>query len=510
MNQIDVIIPLLWQMVLSITLVFCWRRPEWHRRISVLGGIMGVLLAANLMGKVLIQGYVTMNAGNWPAPFGITMVADTFSATLVLLTSLAGLCVSIFSIHSILGNRISFGYFPVLHFLLMGLCGAFVAGDIFNLYVWFEIMIISSFVLLSLGGQKQQLEGAVKYFTLNMLASIIFLTAIAILYGLTGTLNMADLSIKMAAVENKTMVRITATIFLVGFGIKSAIFPLYFWLPASYHTPPAAVSAIFGGLLTKVGVYAMIRVFTLVFPPDPYFNNLLISVAIFSIVSGGLGALIQANIQRMFAYLIICHIGYMVLALGLGGKVALTGLAFYMIHDIVVKTNLFLVGGLIYQMEGHWERKRIGGLYADHPWLSLLMIIPLFSLVGIPPLSGFWPKISIINAGIDLRQYWAVGALLLGSFLTMYVIAKLWADVFWKGGGDRIPKQGFLYFGQMQLSGKLSMVVPIVILAVASLYIGFGAEQIQWLAERIATDLTHTDNYIKAVLKPVIEKGGMP
>jgi multicomponent Na+:H+ antiporter subunit D len=510
MNHIVVIIPLLWQMVLSIMLIFCWRRPQWHRGISIVGSVIALLLSANLMRQVFLQGYVTMNAGNWPAPYGITMVADTFSATLVLLTSLAGLCVSIYSIRSTLDNRISFGYFPVLHFLMMGLCGAFVAGDIFNLYVWFEVMIISSFVLLSLGGQKQQLEGAVKYFTLNMLASIIFLTAIAILYGLTGTLNMADLAGKMAVVENKTMVRITATIFLVGFGIKSAIFPLYFWLPASYHTPPAAVSAIFGGLLTKVGVYAMVRVFTLVFPSDPYFDNMLISLAIFTIVSGGLGAMIQANIQRMFAYLIICHIGFMVLALGLGSKIALIGLVFYMIHDIVVKNNLFLVGGLIYQMEGHWEKKRIGGLFANHPWLSLLMIIPLFSLIGIPPLSGFWPKISMINAGIAVRQYWAVGAIMLGSFLTLYVIAKLWADVFWKNASDRIPRQGFLYFSEMQMQDKVAMVTPIVILAAASLYIGFGAEQIQWLATRIATELSSPENYIKAVLKPVMEKGGIP
>jgi multicomponent Na+:H+ antiporter subunit D len=196
----------------------------------------------------------------------------------------------------------------------------------------------------------------------------------------------------------------------------------------------------------------------------------------------------------------------MVLALGLGSKLALIGLVFYMIHDIVVKTNLFLVGGLIYQMEGHWEKKRIGGLFAHYPWLSVLMIIPLFSLVGVPPLSGFWPKISMINAGIAVRQYWAVGAIMLGSFLTLYVIAKLWADAFWKNGGERIPRQGFLYFSEMQKQDKVSLVIPIVILAAASLYIGFGAEHIQWLATRIATELSSPENYINAVL----EKGGMP
>src|SRR5690606_35868392 len=170
-----------------------------------------------------------------------------------------GLAVSVFSASSIIIPRLKFGYFPIFHFLLLGLNGAFLTGDIFNLYVWFEIIIISSFVLITLGGEKAQLEGAVKYFTMNILASMIFLTAIAVLYGITGSLNMADLALKIAEIENRGLVEITAILFLVAFGIKAAVFPLYFWLPASYHTPPSAVAAIFGGLLTKVGVYALIR-----------------------------------------------------------------------------------------------------------------------------------------------------------------------------------------------------------------------------------------------------------
>jgi multicomponent Na+:H+ antiporter subunit D len=510
MNQTIIILPLLWQMVLSIVLLFCWNKPLWHRKISITGGVIAMALSLYLLSFVLSNGIIIMDAGNWSAPFGITMVADSLSAVLVVLSSLAGLCVSFYSIEPLLGKRIAFGYFPVLHFLLMGLCGAFVTGDIFNLYVWFEVIIISSFVLLSLGGQKAQLEGSVKYFTLNVLASTIFLTGIAIVYGLTGSLNMADIALKMATIENQTIVRITAIVFLVGFGIKSAIFPLYFWLPAAYHTPPAPVSALFGGLLTKVGIYAMIRMFTMVFPVDPYFNNIIVSIAIITIVSGGLGAVIEKNVQRIFGYLIICHIGFMLTGLGIGSKLAITGVVFYLIHDIVVKTNIFMVGGLIYQMEGHWDTRKIGGLYANYPWLSLLMIVPLLSVVGVPPLSGFWPKISLITASIQINHFWAIGAILLGTFFTLFVVAKLWADIFWKRSVDKSLRDDFLYFNNMVGADKKSMVIPIVILAIVSLYIGFGAGHIHFIADRIAHELTNPQEYIQTVLGIITKKGGTP
>src|SRR5690606_7455584 len=185
-----------------------------------------------------------------------------------------------------------YGYFPIFHFLIMGLNGAFLTGDIFNLYVWFEVIIISSFVLLTLGGRKPQLEGAVKYMAMNILASTFFLTGIGILYGITGTLNMADLSQKILLVENQAIVNLTAMFFLIGFGIKSAVFPLYFWLPSSYHTPPSAVAAVFGGLLTKVGIYALFRMFTLIFVPNEFVRNVLIGIGIMTILTGAFGALI--------------------------------------------------------------------------------------------------------------------------------------------------------------------------------------------------------------------------
>lgn len=480
--------------------MFFWKRIDWQRIISIVGS--AVVLAVSLFVFYFIwnHGTQTVQAGNWQPPFGITFAADTLSATLVVLTSISGLAVSCYSSGSVIPDRLRFGYFPIFHFLLLGLTGAFLTGDIFNLYVWFEIIIISSFVLITIGGEKAQLEGAVKYFTLNILASTIFLTAIAVLYGLTGSLNMADLAIKVAEVQNRGLVEVAAILFLIGFGIKAGAFPLYFWLPASYHTPPSAVSAIFGGLLTKVGVYALIRVFSLIFVKDVFLDDILLIIAILTLFSGGLGALVQNNIRKLFSYLIICHIGYMIAGLGMFSKVAVAGAIFYLIHDIVVKTNLFMVSGIIYKIKGHNSLRMLGGLYSQYPKLSLLIFIPLFSLVGIPPLSGFWPKISLLGAAFENNSYWTIAAIIFASFITLVIIARLWAEVFWKNPAELPEKPKFEYFRDISKLRKVQFVAPIVFLSLVSLYIGFGAESIQQLSTRIASELTNPQPYIDAVM----------
>lgn len=495
-----VIYPLLIQMFLAITLMFAWSRTDWQKIISILGSLINLGLSLWLFISVWDYGTHTMQAGSWQPPFGITFAADTFSATLVLLTAIAGVAVSSFSSGSVIPARLKFGFFPIFHFLLLGLNGAFLTGDIFNLYVWFEIIIITSFVLLTIGGEKAQLEGAVKYFTLNVLASVVFLTAIAVLYGLTGSLNMADLAAKVAAVENRTLVQVNALLFLVGFGIKSAVFPLYFWLPASYHTPPSAVSAIFGGLLTKVGVYALIRVFTLIFEVDAFLENVLLAVAVLTLFSGAVGAIVQRNIRKIFSYLVICHIGYMIAGLGLMTELAITGTIFYLIHDIIVKTNLFMVSGVIYKIKANHNIRKLGDFYADYPKMSLLFAIPLFSLVGIPPLSGFWPKLSLIGAGFETENYLVIGSIIFASFITLFVIVKLWGEVFWKKGQKLPETRNFPYFKKLSGIKKAQMMAPIIFLAIISLYIGFGAENIQSLSARIAFELMDNQEYINAVL----------
>ncbi|MCH8535526.1 MAG: Na+/H+ antiporter subunit D [Flavobacteriaceae bacterium] len=501
MSEQLIILPLLINLVLSIGLMFFWTNIKAQKVLSISGSFIAMLASIWVFIHVWENGIQTFQAGSWEAPFGITFVGDTLAATLVLLTGISAFAVSIFAAVSVIKARLRFGFFSVFHFLIMGLNGAFLTGDMFNLYVWFEIIIISSFVLISLGGEKNQLEGAVKYFTLNFLASMIFLTGLGVLYGLTGTLNMADLSQKIPLIQNQALVDVTAFLFLVGFGIKSAVFPLYFWLPASYHTPPSAVSAIFSGLLTKVGVYALIRVFTLIFVNDSFIEIMLQSLAILTIFSGGIGAIIQKNIRKLFSYLIICHIGFMIGGLGLFTEVAMAGVIFYLIHDIVVKTNLFLVSGLIYRLKSTTSLDRLGGIYKSYPKLSLLMAIPLFSLVGIPPLSGFWPKLSLLLAGFNEGNYWYFGAVIFGSLVTLIAIAHVWAKAFWEDGKDVKHSKKFIAFDQLRSYQKMQYVVPIVFLALVSLYIGFGAEHIQQVSTRIATEVLDKQTYFNAVFK---------
>ncbi|MEX2514217.1 MAG: Na+/H+ antiporter subunit D [Cyclobacteriaceae bacterium] len=500
MSNPYIVLPVIFQLFIAVVLMFCWNRKNLQKLVSVIGSFLALLISILLFVAVSQDGIQTMQAGNWEAPFGITFVADTFSATLVLLTSISGIAVSIYSVGSVRNARVKFGYFPILHFLLMGLCGAFLTGDIFNLYVWFEIIIISSFVLITLGGEKAQLEGAIKYVAMNLLASVIFLTAIAVLYGLTGSLNMADLSLQVAKIENRGLVNVTAILFLVGFGIKSAIFPLYFWLPASYHTPPPAISAIFGGLLTKVGVYALFRVFTLIFIPDDFMTNLITIMAILTILTGGIGALVQNNIRKVFSYLIICHIGFMLAGLGIYTTVAIAGAIFYLIHDIIVKTNLFMMSGLIFKLKGTYSMRDLGGFYKEYPKFSLLMAIPLFSLVGIPPLSGFWGKLLLIQGAMTTSNFILIIFIILGSFLTLITIAKLWAEVFWKEGLPLSRKKYVKYFDELKPLKKQAMVYPIICLSLISLFIGLGAEWVLQISGQIAENLFHPENYIKAVL----------
>ena len=492
-------------MLTAIIAIFFWQKVNIQRMISVAGSATGLIVALRLFIKTRETGILTMQAGGWSAPFGISFVSDTFSSVLVLLTAIVALSVSMFSTAAINTNRIKYGYFAIFHFLIMGLNGAFLTADIFNLYVWFEIVIISSFVLMTLGGRKPQMEGAIKYVAMNMLASTIFLTAIGILYGITGSLNMADLAGKVARIDNRGLVNVTALLFFIGFGIKSAVFPLYFWLPSSYHTPPSSIAALFGGLLTKVGIYAMFRIFTLIFVPDNFMLNLFLIVAIMTLLTGALGAMTKNSMRRMFSYLIVCHIGYFIAGLSLFTEIAIAGAIFYLIHDIIIKTNLFLVSGLIYKARGSTDLRRLGGFYKDYPRLSVLFAIVLFSLAGIPPLSGFWPKINLFAAALTANSFVLILVLIFASFITLYLIAKIWLEVFWKSLPKGEVEKGD-EFETLPNVKKIMLILPVAGLAAVSLLIGFGAEYVMEISQKIAVEMIDTQPYIKAVLGSIVPK----
>jgi multicomponent Na+:H+ antiporter subunit D len=494
------LLPILIPFATALASLFVWRHLRVQRVINVIGASALLTSAVFLVSLIWQSGIQAIQLGNWPSPFGITLVADLFSAAMVLLAGIVGLAVAVYSLVSIDIRRESFGYYPLFHILLMGVCGSFLTGDIFNLYVWFEVMLISSFVLLELGSEKAQLEGAIKYVTLNLISSALFLAAVGILYGVVGTLNMAHLSLQLNAVGQPRLVTTLAMMFLVAFGIKAAIFPLFFWLPASYHTPPDPVSAIFAGLLTKVGVYALIRVFTLLFVHDvEYTHRLILIIAAFTMITGVLGAVAQNEFRRILSFHIVSQIGYMILGLGLYTPLALAGSIFYIVHHIIVKTNLFLVSGVASRLLGAYQLKKMGGLYASHPGLAILFMIPALSLAGIPPLSGFWGKFILLRASLDTREYVAAFVALLAGLLTLFSMIKIWSEVFWKSKPE-VEGQSSSSADLPQLKSPLLFILPIVALASMTILIGLFCEPVFTYATRAATQLMNPNEYIRSVL----------
>lgn len=499
-----VVYPILLQFITSIVMLFFWKNVKFQKVLSVSVSVAALALSIYLFYRVYTGGFLVLHAGKWKAPFGISFIADTLSVTMTLLSAISGLAVSIFSVTTISQSRLRFGFLPVMHFLLTGLNGVFLTGDIFNMYVWFEIIVITSFVLLSLGGEKAQLEGSTKYFTLNIISSTFFLTGLGVLYGITGTLNIADLHQKMAEVPHKGMIEVTSILFLIGFGTKAAMFPFFYWLPSSYHTPPSAVSALFGGLLTKMGVYALLRAFTIIFPYNQFINDIILGISLFTMIIGGMGALVQGNIVRIFSYLIICHIGFMLLGLSIHTEQGLNGSVSYMIHDIVIKTNLFLIAGVIYKISGTHNIKKLGGLYKTHPILSLAMFLCFISLVGVPPFSGFWPKISLVRAASSVGGAYGIiliCGIIFASFITLLVVAKIWMEVFWKDKVELPQVENFRYFESLSSYERLKMCTPIVFLLCVSLFIGFGAEYIQLLSSKVTQEILTNTQYIQKIFE---------
>ena len=495
----EVALPILIPLMSGALSMAFWRSRMMQRLIGIAGTAALLATSIWLFASVQAQGYVIMNAGGWAAPFGITLVADLLSAIMVVLTGIIGFAVAVYSLPTIGRGHENFGYYPLMHLLLAGVAGAFLTGDIFNLYVWFEVMLLASFALLILGGERAQMEGAIKYVTLNLLSSVIFLSAVGLLYGTLGTLNMADIARRVALVEDNTLIDVLAVMFMISFGIKAAAFPLFFWLPAAYHTPPVAVSALFAGLLTKVGVYALFRVFTLIFNQSVDFtHDILLWGAGLTMLTGVLGAAAQFEFRRILSFHIVSQIGYMLMGLALFTPLALVGGVFYILHHIIVKTNLFLISGVVYRLKGTHDLKRLGGVYKAWPLLGVLFLIPALSLAGVPPLSGFFAKFVLIRASIEAGHIGITVIALLVGLLTLYSMTKIWAEVFWKKAPDddnAAPKVAPLSQRHLWL-----MLLPIVGLAACTVFIGLNGQLLYDVAEASAAQLLDPQGYIDAVL----------
>jgi multicomponent Na+:H+ antiporter subunit D len=491
MNNL-VILPLLIPLLTGIILILFRSQIGVQKMLSVISVLINITVTAFLVQQVSVEGIQTLSLGGWKAPYGIILVADMFAVLLVFTTTIIGLAALMFAFGSIGIQREKFYFYPFIQFLLTGVIGSFLTGDLFNLFVFFEVMLISSYALITLGGTKTQLRESIKYILVNIVSSILFVSGVAYLYAVTGTLNMADLSVRVSAIGQGGLLTVIAIFFLIVFGLKAGLF-LYFWLPGSYSAPPTAIAAIFGGLLTKVGMYAIIRMFTLIFYHEIGVTHQLIAwLAAFTMIIGVIGAVSHSEVRKIIAYSVVYAVGFMAFGLSSFTLTAIEGTVFYLIHDMIVKALLFLLGGLMIMMTGTSHLKEMGGLIKRYPTAGWMFFITALALVGVPPFSGFIGKLMIIQGGIEAQSYWLVGISLLSSLLVLYAIMKVFIKGFW-GEEKKI-------LTQEQIPLK-SLLIPCAILLTLSTVLGLGAE---WVYQDYITQAGQTlmdpSKYIEAVL----------
>lgn len=414
-------------------------RTRLQQAISFGGAIGFLVVAALLVARVSTGEPPSVAFGEWAPPYGIEFQLDRLSSVLVLVTALMGLASLLFLASDVDPGPRHPLVLPLVHGTLAGVAGAFSTADLFNLYVWFEVMLICALGLIALGGRRDQLDAAFKYLGLNLFGTLLLLAAVGLLYAATGHLNYDALAGAARQADPALMLALLSTL-AVGLLLKSAAFPLYAWLPASYPTLPAPVLALFAGLLTKVGVYAVLRTLGDVFlPSGAALLEVLGWLAAATMVAGVLGAAYHWDMRRILAFHIVSQIGYILLAVALGGPGGNAAALFYTVHHIIVKANLFLIVGMVATLAGSYDLRQIGGMAAARPALAVLFAVPALSLVGIPPLSGFWAKLMVLQEAFAQARF-AWGAIgLLVSVLTLYSMMKIWLEAFWKphpGAGD--------------------------------------------------------------------------
>jgi multicomponent Na+:H+ antiporter subunit D len=390
--------------------------------VAALGTSVALLLEADDSGPLVAR------IGAWSTNIGISYVIDRFSGLMLVIAMLTLLVVLVFAMGEDSGRAESPIFYPVYLVLAAGVCAAFSTGDLFHLFVSFEILLMASYVLLTLDGNESQVRSATTYVIINTIESVVLLTAIGLVYAATGTLSMAALPDRLAALDPGLQTGLQLLL-LVAFGLKAAVFPLYFWLPDSYPTARSPVTAIFAGLLTKIGVYAIIRTQIDLFPGSD--RELLLVVAAITMVVGVLGAIAQNDMKRILSFHIVSQIGYMVFGIAIGGVAAIAATIFFLIHQIPIKTSLFLVEGMVEHSSGTSRLDRLSGLARRSGFLALLFILPALSLAGIPPFSGFVAKLGLVTAGFDAGEGVVVAIAIVCSLLTLVSMTKIWLSVFW-------------------------------------------------------------------------------
>ncbi|MFC6487555.1 Na+/H+ antiporter subunit D [Nitratireductor sp. GCM10026969] len=486
-----VVAPVAIPIVFGAVLLMVRHETRFHAGLAVTGLVFTFLCNIGLLVRVLENGPVAMTMGRWLPPFGISFMADALGASLALVATLAALVCALYAMIDIgaVGRR--YGFYPFMMLMMAGVSGSFLTGDIFNLYVWFEVFLISSFGLLVLGSQHRQLDGATKYAILNLVGTTLFLTATALLYGAFGTLNMADIARKADGLREIAPLTTLAVLFLLAFGMKAAAFPVNFWLPASYHTPRIVTAALFGGVLTKVGVYALLRVLVMLFPPElNLLSGLIAWVAAGTMVIGIMGALAQTDLRRVLGFVVISGVGIMLAGLALGTAEGLAGTVFYAFHSMIVMTALYLLAGVMNGLGGTYSLNTLSGLYASNPLIAAFALILMLAVAGLPPASGLWPKVMLVRASIDSGQPWLAFAILATGLLTTLALGRVFILAIWRPKMADAPQRP---------TSPLLGYTALTALTVPVLIMGLYPAPVIGIAERAAGGILDSSGYIRTI-----------
>jgi multicomponent Na+:H+ antiporter subunit D len=496
LEQWLVLLPVAVPIAAGALLLMFRHRMRWHALLAT--GFMALTLAAcaALLLRVMSFGPQAMTMGSWRPPYGITFEADATGALFALTATFVGLVCTLWSIVDITTTGRRYGFYSFLMVLMAGVNGVFLTGDIFNLYVWFEVFVISSFGLIILGSTRTQIDGATKYAVLNLVATTFFLVAVALLYGSFGTLNMADLTRVIAAKPTDAPLGTLATLLFAAFAMKAAAFPLNFWLPASYHTPRIVVAALFGAMLTKIGVYALLRVMAMILPLQlGALSGVVQWVAIATMMLGALGALAQDDLRRMVGFLVIAGVGSMLAGLAIGGVDALAGTIVYAVHSMLAMGAAYLLVGVVMARGGTASLARLGGLYTVQPFVAFLALLVFASIAGLPPGSGLWPKVMLVRASLAASSWGLAFALIASGFVMTLALFRVFALAFWR------PAPA----GMMSLPQDVpvrDMRLPVLCLSVlggAMLWLGLMPETVIAAARLAAAGLVDPSAYIGAV-----------
>ncbi|MCA0970001.1 Na+/H+ antiporter subunit D [Halobacillus litoralis] len=487
-------LPIILPLIFGILVAFIPKKRKLSRTLSQVFTIIQLLVVGYVFLHVLQNGPLILETGGWAAPYGIIIVGDLLAITLVLTTNIIAAAAIFYAPQSLSKQQEEFYFYSFFFLLIAGVSGAFMTGDLFNLFVFFEVLLMASYGLIVLGNGKVQLRESIKYVLINLFSSMLFVTTIAFLYSVVGTVNMAQIAVRVQEVEQQGILTTIGIMFFFVFATKAAVFPLYYWLPRPYISPNPVVSALFGALLTKVGIYSILRTFTLMFNQDVQLTHtLFIYLAAFTMLFGVIGAMSTNNIKLVVAYNIIPAVGFMLMGIGIFTETSISGTIYYLVHDMIIKAALFLLVGIIAYVAGTSDLRKMGGLIHHYPVLGWFFFVASLVLAGIPPFSGFIGKLLLLQGGLAQDEIMIVIVALLSSLLILFSMIRIFIRGFW---GEKTENPH-----PERKPAASKMVWPAGVLLAMSITLGIGAEWFYPTISNISEYIMDPQIYIDSVLK---------